>query len=145
MRFWDSSALAPLILSGEPGGELARAWLADDGAVVVWCLTRVELASAIERRAREGALTAARRRGALRDITRLAEAAHEVIDVQPVRARATALLARHALRAADALQLAAAQVVGDARPTAPMSFVTLDRRLAEAADREGLDVLSWPD
>lgn len=40
------------------------------------------------------------------------------------------------LRAADALQLAAAIVAADFN-AASMPFVTLDVRLAEAADREG--------
>ena len=46
----------------------------------------------------------------------------------------------HPLRAADALQLGAALVVAENR-TAPLTFVTFDRRLAEAAEREGFEVL----
>ncbi|MBI2766821.1 MAG: hypothetical protein HYX53_13050 [Chloroflexi bacterium] len=53
-----------------------------------------------------------------------------------IRTLATELLQRHPLRAADALQLAAALA---ARANgAPLSnFLALDRRLAEAAKAEG--------
>ncbi|HVT09687.1 MAG TPA: hypothetical protein VHO67_19635 [Polyangia bacterium] len=54
-----------------------------------------------------------------------------------------ALLARHPVRAADAEQLGAALVVADPDPAA-LTMVVLDRRLADAAVREGLDVLTAP-
>ena len=60
-------------------------------------------------------------------------------DVPRVRDRATRLLDIHALTAADALQLAAALVATEEKPSA-MGFVTLDAALAEAARREGFDV-----
>ncbi len=47
----------------------------------------------------------------------------------------------HPLRAADALQLGAAIVAADG-DTASLEFVTLDRRLADAALREGFPTLS---
>jgi len=142
MRFWDSSALIPLIVA-EPGTELVRAWLADDTTIAIWSLTRVELVSGVERRAREGRLNAKQRRNALRDIARLCDDAHEVTDVLAVRARATTLLSHHPLRAADACQLAAALLVAAASPTHTMTMVVFDQRLAAAADVEGLDVLTW--
>lgn len=49
------------------------------------------------------------------------------------------LLRVHALRAADALQLAAAIAASEADP-ASLKLVTLDERLAEAARREGFPV-----
>jgi hypothetical protein len=55
LRFWDASAILPLIVE-EPGSELALGWLRDDQDLMLWGLTRLELASAIERRAREGLL-----------------------------------------------------------------------------------------
>ena len=141
MRYWDASALVPAIVT-EAGSKLVDAWLRTDGAVCTWGLTRVELASAVERRARDGALTAKQRRDALRLVTEVTDAATEVVDIEAVRARAVPLLARHALRAADALQLAAALVVKESGLRG-FSFVCLDRRLADAASREGLDVLTW--
>lgn len=112
--------------------------------MVLWILTRLELVSAIERRAREARLSSSQRSRALESIERLARDAHEVSDVAAVRSRAVPLLARHSLRAADAAQLGAALLVADPEP-ASLTLVVLDRRLAAAAEREGLDVLTWPD
>jgi hypothetical protein len=141
VRFWDASALVPLVVK-EEGTELCRGWLREDGEVLLWGLTRVELASAIERRAREGALDRTERRAALRRIERIAEDAHEVSDLTAVRSRALALLARHSLRAADATQLGAALLVADPDPSS-LEMAVLDQRLASAAEREGLRVLTW--
>jgi predicted nucleic acid-binding protein len=46
----------------------------------------------------------------------------------------------HPLRAADALQLGAAIVAAEGDPSS-LELVTLDHRLAEAAQREGFPVL----
>ena len=143
MRFWDASALLPLILR-EPGSDLARRWLRDDPDVVVWSLTRLELTSAIERRAREGTLRRSDRTKALARVERLSESAHEVLDVLAVRSRGAAILGRHALRAADSAQLGAAQLVAEGDASS-LTFVALDRRLADAAIAEGFHVLTWPD
>lgn len=141
MRFWDASAVLPLIVE-ESGSELSLRWLREDADIILWGLTRVELASAIERRAREQMLRPADRAAALRRCERLANDAHEVTDLSAVRVRAIALLARHSLRAADALQLGAALLVADPDP-ASLTMAVLDRRLAAAAEREGLRVLTW--
>lgn len=66
--------------------------------------------------------------------------ATEVRPSDEVRARAMRLLSIHPLRAADALQLAAALVWCRER-TAGAGFVCLDGRLREAAGREGFEVL----
>lgn len=143
MRFWDASAVVPLIVK-EAGSDWVRRWLRDDGEMVLWSLTRLELVSAVERRARERQLSARQRTLALARIERIGREAHEVGDVAAVRARAVPLLARHPLRAADAAQLGAALIVADPEP-ASLTLVVLDRRLAAAAEREGLNVLTWPD
>lgn len=143
MKYWDASALLPLVVD-EPGTALARAWLRADPHLITWSWTTVELASAVERRAREGALTRARRREILQRFATLSNAWDEVAEADAVRKRALALLARHALRAADAGQLGAALVAAEDDP-ASLPFVCLDRRLADAADREGMPVLTWPE
>lgn len=140
MRFWDASAVVPLIID-EPSSDRVRGWIEEDEQVALWGLTRLELVSAVERRAREGRLPAAHRVGALRRIAAFADIAHEVTDLLSVRSKSVALLARHAIRAADAAQLGAALVVADPDPSS-LTMVVLDRRLAEAAAREGLDVLT---
>ena len=67
MRFWDTSALSPLVVA-ERGTALAERLLRDDPAVVVWTLTRVELLSALARRRREEPAAARRLLGAKREI-----------------------------------------------------------------------------
>jgi hypothetical protein len=106
-------------------------------------MTRVELASALERRARETHLPLPQRSRLLARAHRIADDAHEVVDIHAVRVRAVAILARHALRAADAAQLGAALMVAEPDLTS-LTLVALDRRLADAAAREGLHVLTWP-
>jgi hypothetical protein len=130
----------PLVLA-EQTSQLAQGWLAEDSAVVTWVWTRVELASTVERRTRQGRLTAGDRRAALDRFDELARDWDEVVDVLAVRARALTLLARHDLRAADAAQLGAALLAAENDP-ATLVFVCLDQRLSAAADREGLRVLT---
>lgn len=141
MRYWDTSALVPIIVT-EAGSELVDGWLRSDEGICTWGFTRVELVSSVERRAREGAFGAAQRREALKLVRDLASAATEVMDFEAVRNRAAAILGRHALRAADAAQLGAALVVAEGG-LAGIPFVCLDRRLADAASREGFEVLTW--
>lgn len=140
MRYWDASALVPLVIA-EPNTKRVRAWIASDASIVTWAWTRVEIAGAVERRAREGSLTRQQRRDALSRFDALASAWDEVTDILAVRSRAIPLLARHPLRAADAAQLGAALLVAEPDYSA-VPFVCLDEQLALAAEREGLTVLS---
>jgi predicted nucleic acid-binding protein len=64
----------------------------------------------------------------------------EVQPIRRVRQTAIRLLRVHPLRTADALQLAAAIVVAEEEP-ASVPFVTLDDRLAQAAEREGFSIV----
>jgi predicted nucleic acid-binding protein len=140
MRYWDASALVPLVVA-EPSSARLRA-LARDGGIVTWCLSAVEIRSAIERRAREGALSAADRESAIAVLGELDSVWTEITAVALVRERAGRVLAVHGLRAADALQLAAALVASGTRP-AEHEFVCTDARLSEAAAREGLRAMRW--
>jgi predicted nucleic acid-binding protein len=140
LRYWDASALVPLVIA-EEGSDEVRSWLAQDASIVTWAWTRVELASAVERRAREGKLNRIERRTVVGRFDELAEVWDEVVDLFAVRSQALSLLARHDLRAADAAQLAAALLTAAGRP-ASLTFVCLDERLATAADREGLRILT---
>lgn len=140
MRYWDASAIVPLVIA-EPASEATRGWLREDPELVTWAWTRVELASAVERRARQELLSREERRACLDRFDELARSWDEVVDLHAVRARALSLLARHPLRAADAAQLGAALLVAEDDPSS-VTFVCLDQDLALAADREGLRVLS---
>lgn len=140
MRFWDSSAILPLLLP-DPRTKAMGQLLRDDPAVAAWWGTPVECASAIARLERDGRLDDD---GVAAATARLAEAVKswtEVPPVERVREQAARLLRLHPLRAADALQLAAATVLAnfDARS---LPVVTLDQQLASAARREGFEVLS---
>jgi predicted nucleic acid-binding protein len=138
MKFWDSSAILPLLMDERTSLKVASVY-EEDARQIVWCLTEVEAASALARREREGrdAEDVARARSMLRVLT---ERWEEVTSVQSVRARALRLLGTHPLRAPDALQLAAALVFCDER-TESLPFVCLDDRLADAARRERFPVL----
>ena len=138
MRYWDASALVPVIVA-EPDSESVRARLSEDGHVVTWVWTRTEITSAIERRAREGSLSRQQRYEALERLHAFAASWDEVTEMLAVRARADALLARHPLRAADACQLGAALLVQE-ECAGTLTFVCLDRRLSLAAERESLRV-----
>ena len=140
MRYWDASALVPLVVA-ESDSERVRGWLAEDDHVVTWVWTRTEITSAIERRTREGSLSRPQRREVLDRLGALADGWDEVTDVLAVRSRADALLARHALRAADAGQLGAALLVQEQLAGA-LTFVCRDQRLLTAADVEGLRILA---
>ncbi|MGH7264147.1 MAG: type II toxin-antitoxin system VapC family toxin [Candidatus Rokuibacteriota bacterium] len=139
MRFWDTSALVPLVF---PERETARVerWLREDPGVVVWALTRVELLSALARRRREDPKAAPRLQAARREVIAAWERWSEVTEIDVVRRHAERLVESHPLRAADALQVGAALVVAADRPES-LRFVTLDRTQAVAAEREGFRVL----
>lgn len=142
MRFWDSSAIVPL-LAPEPSTPSVQALLSEDGDLTVWWGTPVECTSAVARRERLGAPADAVA-ATLQSLAELVESWAEVPPTDRIRATGSRLLRVHELRAADALQLAAALVASDDRPGL-LPFVTLDERLAYAASREGFPILPrWP-
>ena len=138
MKFWDASAIVPLIMT-EPTTKAIQAIAATDDAMLVWWATEVECASAIARLERDGALDAASTAAAFDRLRRLAEGWHEVEASDGIRETAVRFLRVHPLRAANAMQLAAAFVVADRRPSS-LDLVTLDERLAAAARKEGFAV-----
>lgn len=139
MRFWDSSALVPLLLY-EPASGSVRSLLDEDSAILAWRLAGTEVVSALWHRRRAGEIDEAVRVSAEMSLAVLEKVWTTVEDAAHVDRRARRLLAVHPLRAADALQLAAALVACDERPDV-LAFVTLDGRLGDAARREGFDVL----
>ena len=139
MRFWDSSAVVPLLVQ-EPTSDATAETYAGDPAVVAWWGTPVECASALARLERDGALALDDLTVALTSLAAIADAWHEVQPVPAVRQAAMRLLLLHDLRAAGSLQLAAALTAAEGQPNA-LEFVTLDDRLARAAQREGFPVV----
>ena len=138
MRFWDSSAIVPLLVL-ETSSEDVVAALAVDPDVLAWWGTPIECASALVRRERAGDLTAEGTSVALSRLDALRSTWGEIQPVERVRATAVRLLRTHPLRAAHALQLAAAIAAAEDHPET-LPFVTLDQHLAEAASREGFAV-----
>jgi predicted nucleic acid-binding protein len=139
VRFWDTSAVVPLCVA-EPATARVRQLAQSDGALIVWWATRTECLSALARQRREHHIKPTvdvQARRVLRDLT---EAWSEVLPGEDLRRRSERLLAVHALRAADAFQLAAALLWSRGR-TSGQGFVCLDDRLREAAHHEGFDVL----
>jgi predicted nucleic acid-binding protein len=139
MRFWDASALLPLLVQ-EPRTQALIALLRDDPAAAVWWPTPVECWSALARLEREQRLTAEQVAQAAGLLDESARRWTEVPPIERVRDQAARLLRVHPLRAANALQLAAALVLSDFEPRT-LPLVTLDDRLASAARREGFAVL----
>lgn len=134
MRFWDSSAVVPLLVN-EDRTDAALARAREDAELAVWWGTPVECASAIARLEREGA-PAARVFEAFARLDEIAQAWTEVEPSEEIRQVARRLLRVHPLRAADALQLAAAYIVAEGRP-ATLEVLTLDDRVRLAALKEG--------
>ena len=139
MRFWDSSAVVALLAS-ETARDRVIELLESDPALLVWWSTPVECASAIARRERDGSLSASEASAANEQLAVLAAAWSEVIPSNQVRAMAQRLLRLHTLRAADAMQLAAAVIAAEHEPRS-LEYVCLDDRLGAAAAREGFKVL----
>jgi len=138
MRFWDSSAIIPLCLK-ERASEAVKGLMKDDEDIVVWWTTYIECLSALSRRQREGVLTSGDAGKARAVLSALAAAWSEVQPTEMVRLRAERLLSIHPLRAADALQLAAALVWAQETPRG-LEFVCLDQNLRESSLKEGFSI-----
>jgi len=142
MRFWDASAIVPLLLV-EPTTGALQALAAKDPAMLVWWATEVECASAIARLERDGAIEDSAVTQALERLKQLAGGWHEIDPGDTIREAAIRFLRVHPMRAADALQLAAAFIAAERRPSS-LEVVTLDDRLAVAARKEGFVLIDVP-
>lgn len=138
MKFWDASAVVPLLVR-ETATPRMQALFDDDRDMVVWWATRVECVSALARLERDGTLPSDAMQSALARLNALARAWDEVQPTAILRESAERFLRVHPIRAADALQLAAAFVAAENRPST-LEVVVLDDRLVTAASREGFAV-----
>ena len=138
MRFWDTSAVVPLLLEQRATAKVEEL-LSKDPEIVAWWGTALECASAAARLRREERLDVEDEERVLELVSDLRASWLEVLPSEEVRDRAFRMLRLHPLRAADALQLAAAVVW--AGGTDGAEFVTFDERLALAARLEGFRVL----
>lgn len=130
--------------------ELGSGWvqaLTDATAGHVFITSRcsvVEVASALNRRQREGTLSAAHYARISADFAALCATDYQLVDfTEQIVDRAWRLLEQHALRAYDAVQLASAMLTDTAlraTGTPALTFLAADDRLLAAARLEGLVV-----
>jgi uncharacterized protein len=139
MKFWDASAVVPLLIH-EQSSQRLRSLLARDSDMFVWWGSEVECISALTRRERDGSLTAQAMNAALERLRQLTGLWKEIDPTDAVRETAVRFIRVHPLRAADALQLAAAFQAAEQRPSS-LAVITLDERLASAARKEGFAVM----
>jgi predicted nucleic acid-binding protein len=136
--FWDSSALVPILLP-EARSQALTALLVADKEAVMWWATPLEVQSALYRRHRESPLPSPALRQAADRLRAFVEHADTIAPTDDVRHRAGRLVAVHPIRAADALQLAAALIWCEDQPHTE-TVVSLDERLRAAATKEGFAV-----
>jgi len=139
VKFWDASAVVPLLIA-EVSTRRLLALAAEDPAMLVWWGSEIECASAFARLEREAAIGANEIETAVARLGQLKAAWHEIDPSDAVRETAVRFLRVHPLRAADALQLAAAFAAAEGRPIS-LEFVSLDDRLCVAARKEGFAVV----
>jgi predicted nucleic acid-binding protein len=138
MKFWDASAIEPLLVVETQTGNCSRL----QGRILScwWRRSEVECNSASARRESDGALNPRAMAPALRRLQQTYRRWHEIDLSDAIREAAIRFLRVHPLRAADALQLAATFVAAERRPPS-LEMVTLDECLANAACREGFVIV----
>lgn len=140
MKYWDSSALVALLVQNKATARVNRI-AKKDQEIASWWGTKVECVSAIARLARQGDLDGSEANRILERLDAWSEDWEEIQPGERIREVAIRCLRMHSLRAADALQLAAAWIASEHKPST-LEFMTLDDRLSEAAAKEGFRVLS---
>ena len=139
MKFWDASAIVPLLVKETTTSSL-QTLARRDSDMLVWWGSQVECASALSRLERGALLDGKAVTRAFDRLRHLADGWHEIEPSEIVRENAIRFLRVHPLRAADALQLAAAFLAAERRPSS-LEIVTLDERLADAARKEGFELV----
>lgn len=142
--YLDTSSFVKLVID-EDGADLARRWFDEASLATSSVVTFPEACSALARRAnRTGAA-----KGRLDEwLAELEERWTRTARVRVDERVAGRLAVEHSLRGTDAVQLGAAVAVREravARSkTAVVSVAAFDRRLLEAAEREGFATLGGP-
>jgi uncharacterized protein len=139
MKFWDASAIIPMCID-EAQTRVIQDIAKKDGSFVVWWGSIVECYSAFSRLIRDGSINRDEDAQLRAVLTSLSETWTEIEPSDNIRDLTQRLLRNHPLRAADALQLAAAIIWTDKTPKGH-HFVCLDARLRDAASSEGFTVL----
>lgn len=137
--FWDASSVVPLCLE-QQSTAVARD-LARQYQFIVWWSTQVEVRSAFARLLRMGEITAAQQNAAGQRLDTLRRHWREMQPANDLRAQAEAFLTLYPLKAADALQLAAAWVWCSGTPRNRV-FISADVQLLEAARQVGFQIVA---
>jgi len=138
MRFWDSSAIIPLLVL-EDKTEYCISAFQTDKEIMVWTMSKVEVFSALCRSFRENTLTEGTFELAKKRMTDLFDIAFEIASISKVKERALRLLQVHTLKAADALQLASV-LVATQEVTSKLPIMCFDEKLKQAAKLEGFAI-----
>jgi predicted nucleic acid-binding protein len=144
ITYLDTSAFVKLVID-EVHADEARSRFDESQPAITSVITYPESCSALGRRARQS----------LEDDARLGEwlAAlkarwSRAVTIEVTPERAGALATKHGLRGMDAIQLATASRVRERLDAQgvdePLVFACYDRRLLEAAEREGFTTLGGP-
>jgi predicted nucleic acid-binding protein len=134
--FWDASALVPLCV--RQGITPSVVGLYESYHVVIWWATPVDIASALARLVRIKEISTSEYAKARQVAVALADEWSVIQPSNAVRDHATRLVHRYDLKAADAMQLAAALDWCENAPRGEI-FLTADQRLREAAVLSGFD------
>ena len=135
--FWDSSALLPLCVN-QPQTARAKAVYRAYG-IIVWWATPVEIASGLTRLQRMGNIARNEFLIGKQRALDLADRWDTLAPTPRILSDACSLLEAYPLRAADAMQLAAALENCGHKADGEV-FVTGDQRLADAARQTGFTV-----
>lgn len=136
MKFWDASAIVPLLVAESTTRPL-QALANRDSDLLVWWGSQVECASALARLERDALLDMKGAALAFDRLKQLADGWHEIEPSEIIRENALKFLRVHP---PDALQLAAAFIAAKRRPPL-LQVVTLDDHLANAARKEGFELI----
>jgi len=134
VAFWDSSALIPLCVA-QPQ-TIKAGLLYETYGIAAWWATEVEMMSGLTRLDRTGQVDRDRFLIGKRVAQEIVREWFSVGSTSSIAADACSLLELYPLRAADALQLAAAFEWCEGKPNGQV-FLTFDKRLREAAGLAG--------
>ena len=143
LLYLDTSALVKLYIT-ERGSERMMELASEDANSMATCaITQVEFHSAVDRRRRMDDLDEYEAERAVESFNKYfkSEVFRHAVDDQTLDL-ACALVHRYALRAYDAVQLAACLFLLRLSARDDLTFVSADRRLLTAARAEGLAVLN---
>jgi predicted nucleic acid-binding protein len=136
--FWDTSAIVPLCCY-QSVSSTARRLARTYGRQVVWWAASVEAIGAFQRLVREGHIAQQANTQAKARLAYLRSRWNEVQPSEHLRNQGERLLCVHKLRAADALQLAAALLWCNNNPRNRV-FIANDSALLTAAQIEGFTI-----